>query len=94
MTTQDELLELNVKITEMEDEYINAKLYYETKKAELLLTTDFGVELGKAKPTVAEKDAWVKMQCSDDEANYKYVGVTIGSMKRELEIRLKMCGDD
>ena len=60
----------------------------------MLLETDFGVVIGKAKPTVAEKDAWVKLQCEELEENYKYIGVTIGSLKRKLDILLKFVGDE
>lgn len=91
---QQMLLELNDEIEDLENTYVELKLYYETKKAELLLNTDFGAELGKAKPTVAEKDSWVKLQCADIEKDYRMIGVTIGSKKRELDIRMKFVGDE
>lgn len=90
----EELLKLNEQIKDTEDSYVKAKLVYETEKARLLLETDFGVVIGKAKPTVAEKDAWVKLQCKELEENYKYIGVTIGSLKRKLDILLKFVGDE
>lgn len=91
---QAELLKLNEEIEDLEETYVELKLYYENKKAELLLTTDFSAELGKAKPTVAEKDSWVKLQCADIEKDYRMIGVTIGSKKRMLDIMLKFVGDD
>ena len=91
---KEELLELNQEIDDMMDEYINAKMYYETKKAELLLGTDFGAVLGKAKPTVAEKEAYLSLELKDDKANYKYIKATVDSLKRKLEILLMFVGDD
>ena len=88
---KDELLQLNDDIEVLEDDYVGMKLEYEIKKANLLLNTDFASAIGKAKPTVAEKDAYVKLQTVEDERAYKQLGVTIGSMKRKLDI---LSGDD
>lgn len=88
---KDELLELNDKIEILEKEYIDMKIEYETKKANLLLNTDFASAIGKAKPTVAEKDAYVKLQTVEDERVYKQVGIVIGCMKRKLDI---LSGDE
>ena len=90
----NELLELNQEIEDLEDDYVIAKLEYETKKADLLINTDFGIALGKAKPTVGEKDAYVTLQCADEKQAYKMIGNVIGSKKRELEIRLRFVGDE
>ncbi len=91
---EDELLKLNKDIEELEIEYVNAKLTAERKKADLLINTDFSGELGKAKPTVAEKDSWVKLQCLDEEQDYRMLKAIIGVKKRELEIRLKFVGEE
>ena len=91
---QQELLELNDEIEDLEDSYVEAKLDYEYKKAELLLGIDFAAAIGKAKPTVAEKDAYVKLECKAEEERYKYLGVTISSKKRQLEILLKGLSED
>ena len=88
---KDKLLQLNNDIEVLEDDYVGMKLEYEIKKANLLLNTDFASAIGKAKPTVAEKDAYVKLQTVEDERAYKQLGVTIGSMKRKLDI---LSGDD
>ena len=88
---KEELLELNKEIEVAESEYVDMKLEYELKKSELLLNTDFAVALGKAKPTVGEKDAFVKRATAEDERAYKQLGVTIGSLKRQLDI---LSGDD
>ena len=91
--TTEELLELNKEIEDLEATYVESKLEYETKKADILLNTDFSSEIGKPKPTVAEKDAWVKLQTVEDERRVKDLGVIIGSRKRIYEILLKV-GDD
>ena len=88
---REELLELDREIEVAESEYVDMKLEFELKKANLLLNTDFASAIGKAKPTVAEKDAWVKRQIIEDERAYKQLGVTIASMKRKLDI---LSGDD
>ena len=88
---REELLELDREIEVAESEYVDMKLEFELKKANLLLNTDFASAIGKAKPTVAEKDAWVKRQIIEDERAYKQLGVTIGSLKRKLDI---LAGDD
>ena len=94
MITKEELLQLNEEIETLEDEYVDSKLEYETRKADLLINTDFQLAIGKAKPTVGEKDAWVKLECADLEQAYKNLGVTIGSLKRKLDILSKFVGDD
>lgn len=90
---QQELLELNEEIEDLEDSYVEAKLVYEFKKAELLLGTDFAAVIGKAKPTVAEKDAYVTLECREEKERYKFLGVTISSKKRQLDILLKGTGE-
>lgn len=88
---KEELLELNEEIEILENDYVDMKLEYELRKAELLLNTDFATVIGKAKPTVAEKDAWVKLQTVEDEKAYRQLGVIIASKKRRLDI---LSGDD
>lgn len=88
---REELLELDKEIEVAESEYVDMKLEFELKKANLLLNTDFASAIGKAKPTVAEKDAWVKRQIIEDERAYKQLRVTIDSLKRKLDI---LSGDD
>ena len=88
---REELLELDREIEVAESEYVDMKLEYELKKANLLLNTDFASAIGKAKVTVAEKDAWVKRQIIEDERASKQLRVTIDSLKRKLDI---LSGDD
>lgn len=90
---QDELLQLNEEIEDLEDSYVEAKINYEIKKAKLLLWTNFGAAIGKAKPTVADKEAYVKLECKKEEERYRYLGVTISSKKRQLDILLKGTGE-
>ena len=60
----DKIRELNGEIEEMETDYWNSKFDYEQQRANLLLGTDFGAVIGKAKPTVAEKDAYINIKNS------------------------------
>lgn len=94
MSQEQEIKQLNNEIGELEKQYIEAKIEYEMKKADLLLNTDFATAIGKAKPTVAEKDAFVKMECIAEEDDYKMLGATIGTKKRLFDILLKTLGDD
>lgn len=89
-----ELLELNDVITDLEDNYISAKLDYELTKANYQIGIDWSNVLGKAKPTVAEKEAWIKLECKDSEENYKLIGVELASKKRQLEILLRFVGGE
>ena len=85
---------LNDKIEQLENEYIDAKFDYEQERAEMLLGTDFGAVIGKAKPTVAEKDAYISLQLGDKKVHYKRLGVEIDSLKRLFEILRNECGDN
>ena len=57
--------ELNDEIEEMETDYWNSKFDYELQRANLLLGTDFNAVIGKAKPTVAEKDAYIEQKLAN-----------------------------
>ena len=91
---KDSIRKLNDEIEECEKAYVTSRLEYEEMKANLLLGTDFTAELGKAKPTVAEKDAWVKLECIGQEEEYKMLGAELSSLKRLFEIMLKELGDE
>lgn len=89
----EDIRKLNEEIEDLEDDYWNAKKEYETQRAEILLNTDFGSAIGKAKPTVAEKDAYIELQVGDIRLDYRMIRVTLESKKRLFQIMLRELGD-
>ena len=90
----DEIKKLNDEIEEMETDYWNRKFEYEQERANLLLGTDFGAVIGKAKPTVAEKDAYIETQIGEIRLQYRMLRTTLESKKRLFQIMLKEIGDN
>ena len=90
----DEIRKLNDEIEEMETDYWTAKCDYEMQKANLLLGTDFASVIGKAKPTVAEKDSWIETQIGELKLNYRMIRTTLESKKRLFQVMLKEIGDN
>ena len=90
----DEIRELNDEIEDLEDDYWNTKYYYEQQRANLLLGTDFGAVIGKAKPTVAEKDAYIEQTIGELRLQFRMLRATLESKKRLFAIMLKEIGDN
>lgn len=93
MMTNDEIRKLNDEIEEMETDYWNSKFEYEQEKADILLNTDFASVIGKAKPTVAEKDAYIEQTIGELRLHYRELRATLESKKRLFQILLKELGD-
>lgn len=89
-----DIRELNNEIEEMETDYWTAKCDYEMQKANLLLGTDFASVIGKAKPTVGEKDAYIETQIGELKLNYRMIRTNLESKKRLFQIMLKEIGDN
>ena len=85
--------ELNDEIEEMETDYWNSKFDYELQRANLLLGTDFNAVIGKAKPTVAEKDAYIEQTIGELRLHYRELRTTLESKKRLFQVMLKEIGD-
>ena len=81
------------EITDAEENYYNAKYDYEQSKAEILLETDFATAIGKAKPTVAEKDAFVELEIGDKKHHYRMLRVELKAKKMLFEVMLREIGD-
>ena len=92
--TNDEIRKLNDEIEEMETDYWNSKFDYEQQRADILLGTDFGAVIGKAKPTVAEKDAYIEQTIGELRLQYRELRATLESKKRLFQIMLKEIGDN
>ena len=90
----DEIRKLNDEIEEWETDYWNSKYDYEQQKADILLNTDFASVIGKAKPTVAEKDAYIEQTIGGLRLNYRELGTTLESKKRLFQVMLKEIGDE
>lgn len=89
----DEIRKLNDEIEELETDYWNSKFDYEQQRVDILLGTDFGAVIGKAKPTVAEKDAYIEQTIGELRLNYRELRTTLESKKRLFQIMLKEMGD-
>lgn len=91
---KDEIRKLNKEIEEWETDYWNAKYDYEQQKADILLNTDFESVIGKAKPTVAEKDAYIEQTIGGLRLHYHELRTTLESKKRLFQVMLKEIGDE
>ena len=90
----DEIRKLNKEIEEWETDYWNAKYDYEQQKADILLNTDFESVIGKAKPTVAEKEAYIEQTIGGLRLQYHELRTTLESKKRLFQVMLKEIGDE
>lgn len=90
----DEIRKLNDEIEEMETDYWNSKFDYEQQRSDLLLGTDFASVIGKAKPTVAEKDAYIEQTIGELRLQYRMLRTTLESKKRLFQVMLKEIGDE
>ena len=54
-------------LNKAESDYCLAKRGLEVAKAEMTLHTDWEAELGKAKPTVAEKEAFITLKLVEEQ---------------------------
>lgn len=89
----EEIIKLNDEIEDLEDDYWNEKFEYEQERAKMLLETDFASVIGKAKPTVAEKDAYIETQIGDKRLHYRTVRTASDNKKRLFQIMLLKLGD-
>lgn len=90
----NEIRKLNDEIEEFETDYWNSKYDYEQQKADILLNADFASVIGKAKPTVAEKDAYIEQTIGGLRLNYLELRTTLESKKRLFQVMLKEIGDE
>lgn len=91
--TNDDIRLLDDEIVDCEKDYYNARYDYDQSKAEMLLGTDFGAVIGKAKPTVAEKDAYIETEIGDKKLAYRMIRAELDSKKRLFGIMLRELGD-
>ena len=85
MTVQ-KLIAINEGLTNAQLDYYAQKLIYKEEEAKLLLETNFEEELGKSRPTVAEKDAYVTLKLKPIKEEVDKLSVMVDSLKRDYEI--------
>lgn len=89
----EEIRLLSDEIQDFEKEYYHQKFDYEQSKAEMQLYTDFAELLGKAKPTVAEKEAYIEMEIGDKKLAYRMLRAELEAKKRLFQVMLREIGD-
>ena len=95
MTVQ-KLIAINEELTEAQLDYSAKKLLYKEKEARLLLETDFEEALGKKRPTVDEKKAYLLSQMNKDKHELNHAEILVEKLKREYEIEklnIRFTGD-
>jgi len=95
MTVQ-KLIAINEELTEAQLDYFAKKLLYKEKEARLLLETDFEEALGKKRPTVDEKKAYLLTQLNEDKHELNHAEILVEKLKREYEIEklnIRFTGD-
>lgn len=90
----DKIRELNDEIEELEKDVLSRKLAYEEEKAKLWVSCDFASAIGIAKPTVAQKESYVKLETLDLKEKLEESEIRLGSRKRLFNIMLKEIGDN
>lgn len=75
------------ELAEIENEYEQLKLDLVEEKANITLDTDWEKALNKAKPTVGEKEAYIKRQTLPLERRIKILKVKRNTMRRIYDIR-------
>ena len=81
------LKSINEQLVDAQLDYSVKKLLYKEKEAKLLLETDFEEVLGKKRPTVAEKEAYVFLQLEELKKEYDDCYYELEEAKRDYEIK-------
>ena len=87
---------INEQLVEAQLDYAAKKLLYKEKEAELLLNTDFEEVLGKKRPTVDEKKAWLLLEMKEAKHELNDAEVLVEKLKRDYEIEklnIRFTGD-
>lgn len=89
----DKIRELNDEIEDLERDVLTRRLAYEEEKAKLWVGCDFPSAIGVAKPTVAQKESYVKLETIDLKEKLEELEIVLGSKKRLFNIMLREIGD-
>ena len=91
MTVIEELQKASQDIIELTLDYSAKKLLLKEKEAKLMLETDFEEVLGKKRPTVDEKKAYITLQTLKDKEALDKSTAEMEKAKRTYEIRKLEC---
>ena len=80
------LKSINEQLVDAQLDYAAKKLLYKEREADLLLNTDFEEVLGKKRPTVDEKKAWLLLQMKEDKHEVNHAEALVDKLKRDYEI--------
>ena len=80
------LKSINEQLVDAQLDYAAKKLLYKEREADLLLHTDFEEVLGKKRPTVDEKKAWLLLQMKEDKHEVNHAEALVDKLKRDYEI--------
>ena len=90
------LKSINEQLVDAQLDFAAKKLLYKEKEAKILLETDFEEALGKKRPTVDEKKAYILMQMKEDKHEVNHAEILVEKLKREYDIEklnIRFTGD-
>ena len=91
MSVIEELQKASEDIISLTLEYSAKKLLLKEKEARLMLETDFEEVLGKKRPTVDEKKAYITLQTLKDKEAFDKASAEMEKAKRTYEIKKIEC---
>ena len=91
MTVIEELQKASQDIIELTLDYSAKKILLKEKEAKLMLETDFEEVLGKKRPTVDEKKAYITLQTLKEKEALDKSTAEMEKAKRTYEIRKLEC---
>ena len=90
------LKSINEQLVDAQLDFSAKKLLYKEREAKILLETDFEEALGKKRPTVDEKKAYILLQMKEDKHEVNHAEILVERLKREYEIEklnIRFTGD-
>ena len=93
MDLNEEIRRVNDEIEDMENDVLTSKLAYEEEKAKLWVECDFPTAIGIAKPTVAQKESYVKLETLHLKERVEQGEIILNARKRLFAILLRELGD-
>ena len=85
---QKQLIEMARNVADSKVKYKDSKISLDIRKAKLNLDTNWEEVLGKSKPTVAEKESWIKIETEGQARNVADLKVSRDYCRRVFEINM------